>query len=130
MSVIVVQGRPVSANNRGLAKQRWKRQVATEGARVFSAPLMGSDLRIIITFFYEGLPDFDTDNISKPICDALKGVAFRDDRQLMERYARRRHIGGSFRIKGVDPGVAVALAGGQEFVAIKIEELGAQVVEI
>ena len=86
-----------------------------------------TDIKVTITFFYNTLPDYDTDNISKPICDALKGIAYHDDNQIMDRIARRRDINGSFRIKGVDPKVAIALSEGNDFVSIKIEKVGAGV---
>ena len=80
--------------------------------------------------FYNSLPDFDTDNISKPICDALEGIAYHDDNQLMERHAHRRDINGSFIIRGIDPRIAVAIAEGDDFVAIKIENVGMGVLQI
>lgn len=130
MSVIVVKGRPISINSSSRSKNRWKNKVAQEARRFFSTPLDDTDLRITITFFYDSLPDFDTDNVCKPICDALKGVAYNDDSQLMERNARRRDLNGSYRIKGIDPELAVAMAEGEEFVSIKLDKVGRGVVEI
>jgi len=129
VSVIVLKGRPISIRATG-SKKRWKNEVANAARRVFPIPLDGTDLRITITFFYNTQPDFDTDNVSKPICDALEGIAYHNDSQLMERHARRRDIDGSFRIKGIDPEVAVAIAEGEDFVAIKIEKIGSGVIKI
>lgn len=130
VSVIIAKERPVSINASSRSKNRWKNKVAIEARRVLATPLNDTDLRITITFFYNSLPDFDTDNISKPICDALKGIAYHDDSQVMERNARRRDINGSFRIKGIDPEVAIAIAEGEDFVSIKIEKVGLGVVKI
>jgi crossover junction endodeoxyribonuclease RusA len=111
-------------------KQRWKRLVAAAASSVFAAPLDGYDLKIKIRFFYESLPDFDTDNISKPICDALKGIAYRDDNQLMRRDVGRIDLNGSYRLENVDPGLAVAMAEGEEFVAIRMERVDGGVIDI
>ncbi len=101
--------------------------MADAARRHFGSPLSDEDLGITITFFYNSMPDFDTDNVSKPICDALEGVAYHDDHQLMERQVRRRDINGSFHIKGVDPAIAVAIAEGEEFVAIEVRKIGSEV---
>lgn len=130
MRTFVVKGRPVSINASNAAKLRWKQRVASLAAAVFPGPLPDDDLRIVITFYYNMLPDFDTDNISKPICDCLEGIAYRNDNQLMERMARRRDINGSFHIKGVPPDVAVSIAEGEDFVAITLEKVGEGVVVI
>ncbi len=132
VSIIIVKGRPVSVNASSTHKNWWKSKVAAEATKVFATPIdmTHNDLRVTITFFYDSLPDFDTDNISKPICDALNGIAYHDDRQLMERNARVRRIDGSFRIKGVDPELVVAIAEGEDFVSIKIEKVGSGVAQI
>lgn len=127
MPTFVVKGRPISVNSSNRAKSQWKNKVASVASTVFRAPLVDYDLRIVITFYYNVLPDFDTDNISKPICDCLVGIAYHDDNQLMDRIARRRDINGSFRIKGIPSDVAVAIAEGNDFVAITLDNVGAGV---
>lgn len=89
----------------------------------FSTPLNDNNLRIRITFYYNTLPDFDTDNVSKPICDALIGVAYSDDNQLSVRIARRLNINGSYRIRGINPELAVAIAEGNDFVFVEIDQV-------
>lgn len=130
MSVIIVKGRPVSVRAKSRNKTRWKKLVADAARAVFQNVLNDNDLKITITFFYNTLPDFDTDNICKPICDALERIVYHDDNQLMERHARRRDINGSFVIKGVDPKIALAIVEGEDFVAIKIDKVGRGVVAI
>jgi crossover junction endodeoxyribonuclease RusA len=92
-------------------------------ARSLRPPLNHNNIRIRITFYFNILPDFDTDNMSKPICDALIGVAYSDDSQLCERIARRKDINGSYRIRGINPELAVAIAEGNDFVFIEIEQV-------
>ena len=132
MSVLIVKGRPVSirASSRSRNKKQWKDRVKNAARRVFPTPLDDIDLKITITIFYNSAPDFDTDNISKPICDALEGVAYHNDNQLMDRNARRRDINSSFRLEDVEPELAIAIAEGEEFVAIQIEKVGSGAIEI
>lgn len=99
-------------------------------SQVFSVPLEDTDLRIVITVFCDGRPDFDIDNISKPICDCLKDIVYLDDSQLMERNARIRDLNVSFDIEGADKATAIAIAEGEEFVTIKIERLEEEVARI
>jgi len=99
--------------------------VRSAAAAKFSSPLNGNDLRIRITFFYNTLPDFDTDNVSKPICDALNGVAYIDDHQLGARLAYRKNINGSYHIEGANPDLAGAIAEGEDFVYIEVDQTDA-----
>jgi len=85
-------------------------------------PLTSNDLRIKVTFYYNVLPDFDSDNISKPICDALNGIAYRDDHQLADRIVKRRDMGKPYVFRGIDPELAVAIAEGEEFVYVEIDD--------
>ena len=78
MPGFVVKGRPVSIQASGPSKATWKASVAAAAGPKFAAPLNHNNIRIRITFYFNTLPDFDTDNMSKPICDALIGVAYSD----------------------------------------------------
>lgn len=128
--LIVVTGHPVSVQGAGKSKAYWKARVATEAAKAFPSILADRDLVITITFFHDKKPRFDADNISKPICDALQGITYKDDRQLIERRARFRDLNGAFRIKGVAPEIATAIANGTEFVSIEITKLGSGIEDI
>jgi Endodeoxyribonuclease RusA len=131
MITIIVPGRPVTVNATDPVRRRdWAAQVAAAAQPIFPAPLMGDDLTITVTFWYNRLPDFDTDNASKPICDALQGIAYLNDRQLAERHARRRDLNGAYTIKGVDPLILTAISQGDEFVCIVIDRLGQQGVQV
>ena len=122
--VIIVRGRPVSVNASAARRRAWMEVVAQAASAVYVAPLNDNNLRIIITFWYERLPDFDTDNISKPICDALQGIVYYNDHQLMERIARRKDINGRYHIRGAPPEIVLAIRDGVEFVSIQIERVG------
>ena len=122
--LIVVVGHPVSIQGDSKPKTRWKAKVAAEAARVFPSQLPDQDLVITITYYYDSKPRFDVDNICKPVCDALNGIAYQDDKQLVERHARFKDLSGAFRIKGVALEIATAIADGSEFVSIEITKLG------
>ena len=122
MVEIIVKGRPLSQQASSQNRTRWKNKVASEARKVCATPLNGDHLLITIRFFYNTLPDFDTDNISKPICDALNGIAYLDDSQLEDRNIGRRDIKGSYHLQNVSHQLAQAIADGQDFVYIRIEE--------
>lgn len=130
VNIIIVKERPVSANSSRRNKTRWRRTVAAEAKKVYSTPMSDMDLNITITFFYEAFPDFDSDNISKPICDALKGIAYHDDKQLLGRYVHRRDINGSFTLENPELEVIDAIKDGKEFVCITIKKADLGVVKI
>lgn len=130
MPSFVIKGRPVSIQASAGSRQAWRTRVATAAAPKCAAPSNHNNLRIRITFYYNTLPDFDTDNVSKPICDALIGVVYFDDSQLGERIARRKDINSSYRIRGINPELAVAIAEGDDFVFVEIEEIGADEVNL
>jgi Endodeoxyribonuclease RusA len=69
----------------------------------------------------------DADNASKPICDALQGVAYTNDNQVSARYARKRDISATYHVKGADPVILNAIQQGDEFVCIKIDNEGGDV---
>ena len=130
LGLVVVAGHPVSIQGASKSKTHWKAKIAVEARKAFLSVLPDQDLVITITFFHERKPKFDTDNMCKPICDALNGIAYIDDKQLIERHARFRDLNGAFRIKGVAPEIATAIANGSEFVSVEITKLGSRIEEI
>jgi crossover junction endodeoxyribonuclease RusA len=99
--------------------------VRAKARRIFKSPLRDRDLRIDI-FFYSntGGKIQDADNASKPICDALQGIAYLNDDQVSDRRAKRRKLTGSYRINGADPKIVRRLQEGKEFVVIKLDKEG------
>lgn len=119
-----VEGPPISLQARNAAsKARWRAKVLAAATAVWPSSKAPIDHAVMarITYFYEG-PSLDTDNMVKPILDALKGLVYGDDRQVSEAHARKRDINGSFRIRGLSPHLAMALSKGTEFLHIEIFE--------
>ncbi len=81
----VVRGTPISQRSTN-AKKRWQQQV--HDAAPDLPKLLTGPLRVRIDFFFAGATDVDTDNIIKPIQDALEDAVYRDDKTVVDVCAR------------------------------------------
>ena len=98
---VVVRGTPRSIQSSSRSKTARKRIVANEASRAFNSPLVDDGLKITITIFYNGFPTWDPNNMAKPICDAMNGIAYIDDNQVTDHFVKKRPLDGSYRIKGI-----------------------------
>lgn len=83
-------------------------------------------MKLKLTYYFETLNGKednvpDSDNIVKPIREALVGIVYDHDYQVTDVISRRRNLNGSFRIKGMSPVLADAFIQGVEFVHVRIE---------
>ncbi len=124
----IVTGKPVSYQTKDKKRlQTWKATVRTTAEYCWKAePAIGLLLRVTITHYYDAPPGQedavpDSDNIVKPIRDALNGAIYVDDYQISDFVSRRRNLNGSFRIKGMSPVLAEGFCKGEEFLHILIE---------
>jgi len=124
----VVIGKPVSHQNKVRKRVNdWKKQVReTAESNWNQTTPLGDNVQVIITHYYDADPGDesavpDSDNIVKPIRDALNGLIYVDDYQITDFISRRRNLNGSFRIKGISPALAEGFSQGEEFLHIKIE---------
>ena len=119
-----VEGPAISQQTRRRSRlQAWKAFVRSRAAArwpAHSAPLT-QPLRVIVTYYFDGDP-LDTDNMIKPICDALVGLVYQDDGQIDDNEAHRRSLSGSFRVRGMSPVLAEGFVTGREFVHVRVEE--------
>jgi Holliday junction resolvase RusA-like endonuclease len=125
----ILPGRPVSYQTKDKTRlkawQKTVRQVATclwESDR----PCEGC-VRIKLTYYFEapsGKEDSvpDSDNIVRPIREALVGVVYPYDHRVTDVISRRRNLNGSFRVKGMSPILAEGFIQGVEFVHVRIED--------
>ena len=81
----VVRGTPISQRSKH-TKKLWQQQV--QKAVPDLPKLLTGSLRVRIDFFFAAAPDADTDNIIKPIQDALKKVVYEDDKIVVDVCAR------------------------------------------
>jgi Holliday junction resolvase RusA-like endonuclease len=122
-----VVGKPISHQTKNKTALRdWKLQVlGTAKKMVGCKKPTGIHCQVTITHFFDsdewetGVPD--SDNIVKPVRDALQGIIYVDDYQVSDFVSRRRDINKAFRIRGMSPPLAYAFTQGDEFLYIKIE---------
>lgn len=118
----IIQGPPVSQQTRNRSLLRdWKNRVRFEAQRKWPSgnPPTQKEIEIRITYFYEDVSP-DVNNITKPIQDALKGLIFEDDRQIVNLTCRKRSIDGSFRIRGMSRELANGFIIGRDFIHVMI----------
>ena len=118
-----IKGPPVSHQTKNRQRlQQWKADVTVAAAAAWtSANPIGDEVAVTITYYYEDSSP-DVDNIIKPIQDALIGVVFNDDDQVVDTKSRKRLIDGSFRIRGASAVLLSAFADGDDFLHIKVDE--------
>jgi len=100
----VVAGAPRSANANARSRRRWRERVS-RAAREQLREEGGSgttdqDASVLIIYFYQGEATIDVDNIAKSLLDGLKGVLFRDDRQVSELRVRKTPFGIGLSLTG------------------------------
>jgi Holliday junction resolvase RusA-like endonuclease len=76
--------RPVSLQAKGPSKRRFMSLVARIAREKISDPIATNDIEVQICWATQSRPGIgsDLDNIIKPIIDALKGIAYHDDKQV------------------------------------------------
>ncbi|MEO0988483.1 MAG: RusA family crossover junction endodeoxyribonuclease [Cyanobacteria bacterium J06639_14] len=123
-------GRPLSNQTKDKTRLKaWQAKV-----HHVAAGMWGSDrpcdesvrMKLKLTYYFETLNGKednvpDSDNIVKPIREALVGIVYDHDYQVTDVISRRRNLNGSFRIKGMSPVLADAFIQGVEFVHVRIE---------
>ena len=54
----------------------------------------------MIIYFYQGKTTLEVDNIAKSLLDGLKGIVFRDDRQVSELLIRKSRFSAGLSLTG------------------------------
>ncbi len=124
----IIIGTPVSQQTRKkLRLRKWKDDVrAGAVTRWPSGELpLNQPIKIFAVYYYEGVA-LDTDNMIKPIQDALKGLVYSDDCVVTDSQAAKRNLDGNFRVKGMSPVLAEGFCSGSEFIYVKILEAPSQ----
>lgn len=123
----IVPGPPRSQQTRDRAQlQAWKVRVRT-AARLrwpSDATPVNNDVRIVVLYFHERQTvQIDGDNLLKPIQDALIGLVYDDDHQIIDATALKRPIDDPFRVRYIPLVLAEGFARGDEFVYVRIERV-------
>ncbi len=89
-----VIGTPVSSQGSSESKRKYQKTVTEAASKNVVNPVKGNErIRIEIDWFSEGFQNKpDVDNMVKPVQDALKGILFVDDDQVVSVEARKHDI--------------------------------------
>jgi hypothetical protein len=119
----VIEGIPVSGNNRGPNGDRWRARVTASVAAALPdgfRPFEGEAAAVIV-YFHEGPCALDTDNIAKHTLDGLSGLVYADDRILSQVILRRTDQGPGLDLEDPPPLVAEWLGRAPDFVYVRID---------
>jgi crossover junction endodeoxyribonuclease RusA len=120
-----VLGPPLSHQSHNKTKlNHWREMVRSSAAKVWgSRSPLESKLMIVVTYYHPGEAVLiDTDNMVKPIQDALIDLVYQDDRWITHTYIRKISIEGSFRIRNYSLVLREALSRGVEFLHITVDQ--------
>jgi crossover junction endodeoxyribonuclease RusA len=117
----LIPRRPVSLQTKNRANlQAWKNYVAGEAAKVWRGTMIGTGtLELVLVYLFDLAPP-DTDNIVKPIQDALVGLVFADDALISDVESHRRSLVGTFDLTRLPALLAAGITAGQECVYVKV----------
>ena len=116
----LIQRRPLSLQAKRPKLQAWKQFVRSEAAKVWSSPVVQvGDLQLTLVYLCDQSPP-DTDNIVKPIQDALIGLVFTDDSLIADVESHRRFLVGTFDLTYLPPLLILGIASQQECVYVKV----------
>ena len=113
--------RPVSLQARNRANlQAWKSFVRQEANKTWNGQIVDQgDLHLTLVYLCDESPP-DTDNIVKPIQDALVGVVFADDSLIADVESHRRFLNSTLDLTQLPPLVLAGIAAQEECVYVRI----------
>ncbi|PSB37450.1 hypothetical protein C7B69_03695 [filamentous cyanobacterium Phorm 46] len=94
----VIPKRPVSLQTRQRSKlQNWQAFVRTEASKTWVGAPYSGNVHLTLVYLYDTDP-VDTDNIIKPIQDALIGLVYEDDSLVTDVESHRRSLSDTFDV--------------------------------
>ena len=126
MSIIyfefLIPRRPVSTNN-DKRRQEWIRLVNKEAKKFWtgSSPIKDANLQLTLIYLCRDNPP-DTDNIIKPIQDALNKLVYEDDRLISDVESHRRFLSEPIDITNLPLLLRKGVIIGEECVYVKVSE--------
>jgi hypothetical protein len=98
--------------------------VRTEAAALWGGiPPLTRRLRIVLTYYHEGeSTSLDSDNLLKPIQDALNGLVYADDVQVVDTAVRRTSIDQPIVARRASRVLLMGFHTGEPFVHVIIDE--------
>jgi hypothetical protein len=119
----IVFGTPITS--RGDARNRWQERVRQAGKAAATGPApSATDAFVLrVAYFHVDAAAGDLDNIVKPIQDALKGIAYADDSQVVDLVASMRRKGSTdLRPMTLTPTLASGFSGGSDFIHVVVDQ--------
>jgi len=126
MSIIyfefLIPRRPVSTNNHK-KRQEWIKLVNEEAQKVWtgSSPIKDANLQLTLIYICRDNPP-DTDNIIKPIQDALNNLVYEDDRLVSDVESHRRFLSEPIDMTNLPLLLRKGVIIGKECVYVKVSE--------
>ena len=124
----VALGVPMSVQSKSeAAVRRWQKVVADAARAALPrrrggyGPAVG-DLEATVVYFYQTRP-LDTDNMIKPILDAMKGIVYIDDKQVVDVHAGVRAMSGTYDLREVTDLLWQAIGESEPFVYVRVRPL-------
>jgi len=126
---LIVTGAPRSANANPRSRRRWRERVSRAAReRLIEEGGPGpthQDVAVLIIYFYQGEAVLDVDNIAKSLLDGLRGVLFRDDRQVSELLVRKSRLSAGLSLTGASLYLLEAIErlsqSGSDFVYVRVD---------
>ena len=117
----LIPKRPVSLQTKNKKNlQGWKSFVQAEAAKTWTDKISsGVDMHLTLVYLYDSDP-VDTDNIIKPIQDALVGLVYDDDLLITDVESHRRPLSGTFDVALCPDLLLHGLGLSHEFVYVKV----------
>jgi crossover junction endodeoxyribonuclease RusA len=118
----IVHGTPISSQGASGAKRLWQKLVreAAMGASAKEFQSSTDEMTLRVAYFYVNEAAADLDNIVKPIQDALQGLVYDDDEQVVDLIAsmRRKEVDDSLLLT---PTLARGFQGGSDFIYVSVD---------
>lgn len=118
----LIPDRPLSLQAKPEAKVKWKQLVNNEAKKTWVYPLVEEgDLHVSIVYLCDDSQQPDTDNIVKPILDALNGLVYVDDMLVSDVESHRRYLSEGIDFINLPTILQEAVIEGKVSVYVKIE---------
>lgn len=117
-----VTGPAVSAQAQDKARLRaWQDRVAASARQAWpkGKALLTAPLRMRVSEF-DAFRTRDRDNFVKPIADALQGIVYKNDKEIVTLESEWKNLNGAFRVRYMSSHVAAAFVSGDPFVRIRV----------
>ena len=116
----LIPRRPLSLQAKRPSLQAWKSFVRAEAAKTWNSEVVeAGDLQLTLVYLFDVSPP-DTDNIVKPIQDALIGLVFSDDALVADVESHRRWLNSTFDLTKLPDLILAGIASAQECVYVQV----------